>query len=220
MRAVCHSLLASSRAPENWKRLDLGTVCTESAWRVLDSDDGTLMTRTALESLTATLRVPSDMSVGRLRVSPQLVELDLTRSLVKLGVLRDAFKACGGSLLRLDMTGVRFWSTVNVATVHGYSYDVVEQRLGEAFNKLPSVGGGTDLFESLGALRVFVARDADTLFQRGRPQRLSVGMLSAVQRCCPALEELVLGWDCEFVPRVGGPQAEVGFVAPPWYVSK
>ena len=109
LRAVCRSLLACSRAPENWKRIDLGTVCTE--WRVIDSDDGTLYTRMGLESLTVALQVPSDMPVGRpvLRVGPHLMELDLTNSLIKLGVLRDAFKACGATLLRLDVTGVCFW---------------------------------------------------------------------------------------------------------------
>jgi len=221
LRAVCQSLLACSRAPGIWKHLDLGEVCTEGAWHVINCDDGSLFTRAAMESLAVTLRVPSDVRCSRsvLPVGPQLVELKLTGSLVKLGMLRDAFAACGGTLLRLGLTGVRFWGTATIAGGHGYSYEIREQRLGEAFDKAPEAGGGTDLFEPLGALRVLVAREVDTVLDTRRDpreQRLSVGMVAAVQRCCPYLEELVLGWGSEFDPRLGGPQAQGGFAAPVW----
>ena len=213
LRAVCGTIHETLRAPEHWRSLNLGHMATEDRWRVLwllargvAEHDAGLFSCESVESLALTLQLPAqapdslpDFCRALSLSFPHLVELDLTGSRVRIGMLHSAFKSCGHSLRRLDLTQVAF------LVGHSWKYFI-----GEAFS--PN-GAAPDLFEPLAALQVLVARDADRRLDTSRDphtQPVGRGMLWAAQRCCPALEEMVLGWSSEFGPRAS-PQAATEF---------
>ena len=210
LRAVCRTIHETLRAPEHWRSLNLGYMATEDSWRVLwllargVAEPG-LFSCESVESLALTLQLPAQAPDSlpdfcrALSLFPRLVELDLTGSRVRIGMLHSAFKSCGHSLRRLDLTQVAF------LVGHSSNYFI-----GEAFS--PN-GAAPDLFEPLAALQVLVARDAERRLDTSRDphtQPVGRGMLWAAQRCCPALEEMVLGWSSEFGPRAS-PQAATEF---------
>ena len=189
LRAVCGTIHETLRAPEHWRSLNLGYMATEDRWRVLwllargvAEHDAGLFSCESVESLALTLQLPAQAPDSlpdfcrALSSFPQLVELDLTGSRVRIGMLHSAFKSCGHSLRRLDLTQVAF------LVGHSSKYFI-----GEAFSNgrilLPQWlqifagsadpgsadpgsadpgGAAPDLFEPLAALQVLVARDADT----------------------------------------------------------
>ena len=239
VRAVCHCLRRLFERPEHWHALNLGkqlmTTSAESPGRrwfddgwSADGDAGIILgavrcfPRGMVESLVVNLQVSAllsflanDSQLDLIDSSlhfPCLLELDISSSVVTLQLLYAAFKHVGGTLQRLNITSVRYHRTPTI----GPRPSDPDTRLGQ-IGELSPPDFGADFFQPLHGLKVLIASDADHVMQPGdNESTISQGLLSVVQKCCPALEELVLGWRAEFLEKRGGPDAEVEFAPPMW----
>lgn len=138
---------------------------------------------------------------------PRLVEMDVSGCRLDADVLYEAFRACGGTLRRLDVSRVRI---------------VTEDPTGSCFRPYCLIAR-PNLLAPLAKLAVLVARETDPSLrpnsyeQAQRPASYSV--LTMAHSACPVLETLLLGYDSEFRENpVGGPEAETEFSPPMWCI--
>lgn len=141
---------------------------------------------------------------------PQLIELDISLCAVDADMLHEAFSACGGTLLRLDLSGVR----ILVQTGED-QFDEASVRIQTSY-----LMARPHLLEPLTKLAVLVARNTDpTLGPNHAQTPESFSILCMAHEACPALETLMLGYDSEFQENPeGGPEAETEFNQPVWCV--
>ena len=189
-----------------------------------------LRTRTALHKVLASVPRPMLASLdisgctavpkaGPVVWPPALVELDVSRAVTDLDTLRAALEACSPTLLRLDLSAVRIWTTLG-GSMQAVRIGLVTQafrheraRKGVAFADV--LDGWVSLLRPLDRLQVLVARDADTHCVGEEEEQLMLceSWLSRAlgDGCCPRLLELSLGWSSEFEDKEGGPGADVEF---------
>ena len=219
---TCSSLLHAAREPELWtsvhaeglRSLDM---LLSSSWdrthtrsirlRVLEPINcgASLTLRQHVMATGAQLGEPAMPLQGLWPPMPALEELDIQASVLpSIEILTAALWACGGSLSRLDLTGVRL--------AHGTTSLLGVQ---STYQKMPL--GWVDsnrlglIFEPLVALDTLVIRDveldddarANQLVNRMLRGRRSF-MITALRRlpCKERLQTIALGWASEFTQPI------------------